>query len=606
MAKKAAKAGLTQTGGYGADTLFGQNDDDTFKGGYGDDYLLGGGGKDKLYGDQNDDQLMGGDGDDTLDGGSGADTLTGEAGKDKILGGAGDDTVMVTNTADAKGDTVDGGSGVDSLTLYVSSETKAIKFTASDPIKSVSFNGLFTIEGIEKFSITAGTGKDQITGYRLSDYLDGGAGDDKLGGAGGDDYLQGGKGNDTLDGGLNSDFISGGEGKDVITGGSGNDYLYADSTSDTGNEVDKLTGGAGDDWATIGIKDTADGGVGSDRLHLDFTASKIGESFTFGASNSFASGGSAKAFEVLEFDGGSAKDSVTGGALGDTLHGNGGDDVLNGGKGDDEIDGGAGKDTLHGNDGSDVLTDDAGADKLYGDAGDDTIHVGSEAIDKDVIDGGAGTDAVWFSDDAGYSVYLDMGDQKKHDGVAKGDSFTGIEVFHGTELDDVMLGGNSSKVGDRFYGEDGDDVLNGRAGDDYLNGGSGSDTLTGGAGKDVFALTAADDGEGDGDDDGDDFPDIGAYFNGDHWKGDIVTDFKQGQDKLQVSLEEFGLSSSKAFVLTVGNNPTPGTSGPNFLFDTATDRLWFDADGKGGDHEPLLLATFENGVTLKSSDFIFG
>ncbi|MFW2828688.1 calcium-binding protein [Sphingomonas sp. ID0503] len=570
-----------KTGGYGADQMLDMvGEADEFRGGYGGDSLYGMAGNDKLYGQQNDDTLNGGEGNDYLDGGSGYDMLFTDAGKDTLLGGAGDDTFFVIDLADAKGDTMDGGKGVDTLTLSLTDSNAAIKFTAADPIKSVKFNGQFDIKGIEKFNILAGKGNDAITGYVLGDYLSGGAGKDTLNGSAGNDFLQGDAGNDKLDGGQDNDFIYGGTGKDVINGGSGSDFLYSDGTlntdddssgGDRGTEADTLNGGTGGDRVSVGVKDVADGGAGHDNLHLYFRSSSVAENFTFKASNTFKSGGSAKNFETLHFEGGSGADSVTGGA------------------GDDILDGGSGKDVLRGGAGQDTLIDSAGADKMYGDGGADYFSIGTEALDKDVIDGGSGTDEVWFSDEADFSVYLDMADQKKHEGLAKGDTYTSIEAFHGTGLDDVMMG--SRKAADRFFGEDGDDVLNGRDGNDRLEGGEGADELTGGAGKDVFVMNVADD------------EDDSPYANG-HWRGDTVVDFKQGDDKLQISLSDFGLGSAKAFVLTSGT--AAKTAGAEFFFDAATDRLWFDADGKGGDHAAELIATFENGVNLKATDFIFG
>ncbi|MFT2214747.1 hypothetical protein [Rhizobium giardinii] len=35
------------------------------------------------------------------------------------------------------------------------------------------------------------------------------------------------------------------------------------------------------------------------------------------------------------------------------------------------------------------------------------------------------------------------------------------------------------------------------------------------------------------------------------------------------------------------------TTGATFLYETDTHRLWFDGDGKGGDKEAILLATFD-------------
>ena len=71
-----AVAGMTQSGGAGADEL---------KGGDGADSLSGGDGADILRGEGGNDTLAGGGGNDTLSGGRGADLLTGGPGHDTFL-----------------------------------------------------------------------------------------------------------------------------------------------------------------------------------------------------------------------------------------------------------------------------------------------------------------------------------------------------------------------------------------------------------------------------------------------------------------------------------------------------------------------------------------
>lgn len=67
----------------------------------------------------------------------------------------------------------------------------------------------------EKYVIFAHDGNDTVTGSRYNDYLDGGADDDKLYGGAGKDVLVGGSGNDLLDGGESKDQLYGGEGMDI-------------------------------------------------------------------------------------------------------------------------------------------------------------------------------------------------------------------------------------------------------------------------------------------------------------------------------------------------------------------------------------------------------
>ncbi|HEV2748209.1 MAG TPA: calcium-binding protein [Allosphingosinicella sp.] len=600
--------------GYVSDMIFGLGGMDTLNGGWGDDTLFGGTQNDTLNGGQNDDFLSGDEGDDTLDGGTGSDFLSGGIGKDKIDGGAGDDFVTVSSPAEFVGDVVDGGSGVDTLILTFNTLTTAITFIGKDPILTSSY-GTASFTGIEQYQIFGGSADDKLTGYLLADFFMGGKGNDTLKGLEGADILFGDEGNDfayggndgdTIDGGIGNDtvsgdagadFVSGGAGADKVNGGTGGDNLCSgafslDGKGDIGVEVDTIVAGTGDDRVEIGIKDVADGGNQVDTIQLDFTASKLGENFTFSAAAiSFANGGSIVNFEKLHFFGGTGRDFVTGGVSDDALHGGGSSDSLAGGDGNDLLYDDAGNDLVHGNGGNDSFFDGRGADRIFGDAGDDTIMLGDSNADRDVIDGGADKDIVLFwrsEDDAGegegsdLSGFLDLTDQSLNDGLLLGDTFKNVETFIGSDKDDFMFG---NAAGNNFHGSDGDDLLDGRAGNDLLHGGEGSDTMTGGDGKDVFDLS--------------DQMLHGAWF------GDIVTDFTRGQDKLQISLEFLGIGGPAEFSLVVGNGPAPTGSGPQLLFDTATHRLFFDEDGAGTEHEGLLIATLEDVTTLSVSDFQF-
>ncbi|HEX8258114.1 MAG TPA: calcium-binding protein, partial [Allosphingosinicella sp.] len=368
----------------------------------------------------------------------------------------------------------------------------------------------------------------------------------------------------------------GGAGADTVNGGTGDDTLSSGAMSFDGRgdltlEVDTLIGQNGNDRIEIGMKDIADGGNDFDTLQLDFTASKLAENFVFSADMTFANGGSAKNFEALTFFGGRFADVVTGGANADTLYGGGGNDLLRGALGND------------------MIVDGQGRDRMFGDAGADIFRTSGLNADADIYDGGTDKDTLMFWDgeddeevESTMSGFLDLENQALNDGLLKGDTFKNIETFIGAGRDDFMFG---NRLANTFIGGDGDDVLDGRAGNDLLVGGEGSDTLTGGLGKDIFDLS----GQGN----------HGAWF------GDIVTDFTRGEDKFQISLESLGLEGAPAFTVVVGNNPAPTGSGPQLLFDTATDRLWFDLDGAGTDHEGMLVATLEGVTTLAVSDFQF-
>jgi Ca2+-binding RTX toxin-like protein len=98
---------------------------------------------------------------------------------------------------------------------------------------------------------------------------------------------------------------------------------------------------------------------------------------------------------------------------------------------------------------------------------------------------------------------------------------------------------NGSKVGERLYGQAGNDILKGMAGDDVLNGDIGNDHLIGGAGADTFAFTTGwgKDVIKDFDDTGNDQDVINLQFE-DQYKhmekhqvgDDVVLDFGNGDE----------------------------------------------------------------------------
>jgi Ca2+-binding RTX toxin-like protein len=267
--------------------------------------------------------------------------------------------------------------------------------------------------------------------------------------------------------------------------------------------------------------------------------------------------------ESLELNGTWGADTVTAGALAD------------------QLDGRAGNDQLRGGGGNDLLLDGDGNDVLLGDAGDDDfVRTDADADGGDRFDGGAGVDTLFFDIVSGLSVKVDLADSTLNGGLARGLTLSGIERVVGSDLDDDIRGSTGA---DTFWGGKGDDRLEGRAGDDNLVGGGGGDVLIGGAGRDHFIF--------------------GADATG---SGDLITDFTRGQDKLGIDRAAFGMDADDVLSLVVGTAPAASGSGPQFLFETGSGRLWFDADGAGTGHEAVLMATLTGVTTLSGSDFALG
>lgn len=135
------------TGGNGADDLYGADGDDQLNGDSGTDDLYGGIGNDVLSGGDGLDHLEGGLDNDRLDGGSGDDYLNGGAGVDSMLGGLGNDDLYGEDADDVLvgglgSDDLYGGFGNDTFKistvlesgLTISTRDRVFDFTTGDKI----------------------------------------------------------------------------------------------------------------------------------------------------------------------------------------------------------------------------------------------------------------------------------------------------------------------------------------------------------------------------------------------------------------------------------------------------------------------------------------
>lgn len=467
--------GKSVTGTNFGDRMFGSRVADTLKGSLGNDELFGGGGNDRLFGGDDDDKLFGGAGDDILHGGAGANIIYGGGGADTYVVVFAGEISDVTTIGDFQIglDKVDlsglGISSFDQLQLILEGAKNNASFLikADGFYRSINFDSVgvgdlkatdFIFENYAAKNFLGTDEADHVFGSTKADTLSGGASDD---------YLYGGEGNDTLDGGDGNDRLYGGPGDDKIFGRDGNDAIYT---------------GLG--------KNVVDGGKGIDTVHflagiiLDFT-------------NPAKSTGEAKytTYTNIEvFHGSAATDLMTGSILDDAFRGDGGNDILKGMGGNDRLEGGNGDDRLDGGDGNDVVAGGAGNDTLYGGVGKDRIEGGGGdnliiASSWDTVRGnGLGVDTVDFSK----PVTVNLRNPSFNTGQAEGSMYYGIEIFDGSNGDDIMVGSNYTETflsgagNDRLAGMLGNDILDGGSGSDLLYGGGGADQLYGGKGADLF------------------------------------------------------------------------------------------------------------------------
>lgn len=245
-------------------------------------------------------------------------------------------------------------------------------------------------------------------------------------------------------------------------------------------------------------------------------------------------------------------DTFNGYAGNDTLRGNGGADVLDGGTGNDSIDGGAGADTLRGG------------------AGDDQ-YVVNLATDRVVELAGEGVDTV-RSTAATYT----LGTQVERLILAGSGSIDG----NGNAAANMLSGNGGAN---RLSGVGGNDTLSGGGGNDVLTGGAGNDRLSGGAGADTLRFTTA----------------LNAQTNVDQ-----IVGYAPAADNIALDNAVFtGIGAVGALANAAFRAGTAAAdANDRIVYDIATGRLYFDADGSGAGAQ-VLFAQVAAGTQLTAAEF---
>ncbi|MCZ8336441.1 MAG: calcium-binding protein [Rhodobacteraceae bacterium] len=392
------------------------------------------------------------------------------------------------------------------------------------------------------------------------------AGDDTIMGSAGDDRLINGMngGNDAVYGGDGDDLIWACHGNDSIFGGDGRDFYslvnsFYDGMAYRGAVVNLATGVATDSWGGTDLIEGIEVVLGS-RMADRFIGSAADETLAGLRGNDTISGGDG--FDMVTHDG----DVFLGGEFGVTVN------LAR----RTATDGWGNTDRLAGIEGAIGTVRD---DRFIGD-GQDNAFIGGDGTDS--FTGGAGQDWVdfdWEFIETGAVVNLGRrSGQVINDGYGNTETLASIENLWGSALADSFTGDRRSNV---LVGNDGNDTLSGGGGNDRLIGGLGFDLMTGGAGADVFVF--------------DGVVTFDGVSPGAVW-GDRITDFRSGTDKLEL---DWAMDSEFRFQ----NGTSAGTTGEAwFYFDGATNRLFWDADGLGGD-AAFLVATLTGVTRLAETDF---
>lgn len=148
--------------------------------------------------------------------------------------------------------------------------------------------------------------------------------------------------------------------------------------------------------------------------------------------------------------------------------------------------------------------------------------------------------------------------------------------------------GAATEGADNLKGTSGNDTINGKGGNDIINGGAGYDTLTGGSGNDTFAFGSA--------------AEMGTRAGA----RDVITDFVQGQDKIDLSAIDAisKLAGNQDFTFIAGNDASFTKTAGELAWHTeaATGRTVIQGDTNGdGVHDFEL--ELRGLLNLKASDF---
>lgn len=547
----------------GNETVNGLDGQDGIFGGLGNDVLNGGAGNDFLDGSEGDDTLSGGDGNDDL--------FEDFSGTSTVDGGAGDDTLTVTSLI--AGGVLMGGTDTDTLFAQFVDLTL---FTLSGLEILIAIDTTGTAAQFESFDVIdraqlamAAIGSPQTLdiadelnfGVVPRDALVVGSSDDEAITTGdGQDDVQGGDGNDILNTGLAEDFLDGGLGDDTLNGGAGIDlglYLFA-------------PGGVTVDLAILAPQDTTSYGMDTLVAIEILWGSGFDDRLAGNGANNELVGmtGNDRLFGAAGADslyGGFGDDSISGGDGNDTIFGADDADNLSGDAGADLIFGGLGSDDAHGGDGNDNINGEDGDDaRLAGDGGSDRVSGG---LGNDRIDGGDGDDILLKGEEGTDSIHGGLGNDTLDGGADK-------DTLYGDDNDDRVLGGN------------GNDRLLGGAGNDRLIGGTGNDVLLGGSGLDVFVFRNRTEGN------------------------DRIDDWVAADDQIEIDASAFGGGLAAGPLapnqLVVGAAPVANQAFGQFLYDTVTGRLSWDADGTGAGAMITVARLLNSGLpaaTLAAADF---
>ena len=520
-------------GGGGADRLEGRGGDDILDGGPGVDLMLGGTGNDSFVIDNVNDQVIENPGEgrdsiyttvnytlsaevevliaqgsadlqlngnglaNTIFGNTGNNVIDGVGGADIMVGGIGNDAYVVDNVGDVV--TENPGEGRDSI------------YTAVN----------FTLPGNVEVLIAQGIADLQINGNGLDNTIFGNTGNNVIDGGVGIDIMLGGIGNDSYVVDNVGDVVTEnpGEGRDSVYTSvnytlSGNvEVLIAQGGADlqlNGNGLaNTIFGNTGNNVIDGGIGiDIMLGGIGNDSYVVDNVGDVVTENPGEGRDSVYTAVNYTLSsnVEVLIAQGG-ADLQLNGNALGNTIFGNSGNNVIDGVGGADIMLGGIGNNSYVVDNVGDVVTENPGEgrDSVYTSVNytlSDNVEVmiaqgGADLqlngnglantifgnTGNNVIDGGGGVDIMlggignnsYVVDNVGDVVTENSGEGRDSIYTAVNYTLSGnVEVMIAQGGADLQLNGNG--LANTIFGNSGNNVIDGVGGADIMLGGNGNNS----------------------------------------------------------------------------------------------------------------------------------
>ena len=495
-------------------------------------------------GNRLDNIIIGNSGRNDIFGDDGDDILIGGGGRDTLNGAAGRDIYKYLAVSDSVAGAVDVlafNTGEDRIDLRaVAPLSVGLKETMLGYWQNFAISNVVTVQTAAGTMTINVTGKLFLSDFILGTEIIGTDASETVNGTANDDTILGGAGNDVLLGLAGVDTLAGEAGNDLLDGGAGADIMAGGG----GNDV-YLVDNVGDYvWEA--------GGNGYDTVITSVSYALAPQSFV----------------EVLRTADETATTplNLTGNTQNNLIIGNAGDNIL---------DGGVNWDT--------TAFAYAGTDTLRGLGGNDAYYV--DTIDDTVIElAGEGYDTVF----ARYTYVLTPGAAVEKLATANAAAAGPLDLT-GNEFGQQVIGNAGDNV---LRGLAGNDVLVGGAGNDRLYGGSGNDRLEGGAGADTFLFETA--------------GDSCAYAmrsDGHKIMPDIITDFTQGTDKIDISGIDAntGTAANDAFTF-IGSAAFTHQAG-QLRFESAggSTSIYADVDGDGFADMQIMLQT---PVTLTAADFV--